>query len=359
MSGLACAGIAACSWALLAYTERRTQVQTDPSVCTVWVLGMTEGHEQVLHRSSPIQDWLADHGIHFPGAIGTLSGQFHGDPDGAEVWFDYRSLLPQHPMLECHRIGDTAFLDDLGQAYQGYLDFQGHCVGVYLPGYDHAAHRLTCALHWMPRQPAPPYPMSRPMVFTFDLPRARRILPEAAALPANPLPASAGGVSVTLSEVRLSRAEIEQLTQGQRQLTFRLKVTGGAISDANVLDLTGDLEMSQLTQTPSASTLATLNRDIARMRRGAARLAARSAPRMTITDPYGVPLLSNDAMASRMVSSNGGAIRDGSGAVWAVPVNGAGKGTDVVRIQLDISPSGGGPDIHFDLLAPVASEQEA
>ena len=152
---------------------RRAQTQTDPRIATVWILGVTQGARPTLTRGSILQKWLNAHDIHALGDYRILTTRYTGDHNSLEIWSDYQSYLPDYPQLECHRVRETAFVDDLGQPYHGYLDFQDKYVGVYLPGYDHAARRLTCELHWMPRQSSSAHPISAPMTFTIDLPPRR------------------------------------------------------------------------------------------------------------------------------------------------------------------------------------------
>ncbi|HLK60708.1 MAG TPA: hypothetical protein VKU00_29360, partial [Chthonomonadaceae bacterium] len=149
--------------------NRRVQLQSDPHVATVWLLGATWGPNHSVTFGSPSQKWLNEHNITAFGSYAVLHSPYTGEPGGVEFWFDYQSYLPSQE-LECHRVGEMAFTDDLGQTYHGYLDFQGKTVGVYLPAYDHAAHRLFCNIHWMPRRPAAPSPVSTPMTFMVNLP---------------------------------------------------------------------------------------------------------------------------------------------------------------------------------------------
>ncbi|HLV80720.1 MAG TPA: hypothetical protein VKT32_10575, partial [Chthonomonadaceae bacterium] len=233
--GLALAGLVLVLCRLVAGSRSHVQMQTDPNVATVWVLGVTHGPMHMVQEGSALQKWLNAVNIHAFGDYHSYRSGYDGDPDSLEIWFDYTSYLPRTPDLECHRVGQTAFVDDMGQAYHGYLDFQGKVVGVYLPGYDHAAHRLTCCLHWMPRQPAAPTPVSRPMVFTIALPPAQRLLPPLAALPRGPVTQSHGEVTVTVTDARLSAPRTRPFTSTQRDLAFRLKITGGELACSNVV----------------------------------------------------------------------------------------------------------------------------
>src|SRR5204863_6335663 len=112
------------------------------------------------------------------------------------------------PDLECHRVqqAGTAFVDDVGQTYHGFLDMHGKTVAVYLPGYDHSAREMRCILRWMPRRPAAPSPISRPMVFKVKLPRYPRVLPAAESLPRT-VTAQKDGITVTVDAGRLGTAQ--------------------------------------------------------------------------------------------------------------------------------------------------------
>ncbi|HZT44475.1 MAG TPA: hypothetical protein VFA07_20085 [Chthonomonadaceae bacterium] len=369
---LALAGIVLLTWRLIAGSRSHVQMQTDPNVATVWVLGITHGPTHTLNQGSPLQKWLNACHIHAFGDYHTYASGFNGDPDSLEIWFDYTSYLPRYPDLECHRVGQTAFVDDLGQSYHGYLDFQGKVLGVYLPGYDHAAHRLTCCLHWMPRQPAPPTPVSRPMVFTIDLPPARRLLPPVAALPRGPVMATSQGITVTVDEARLSAPRTRPFTSTQRDLAFRLKIEGGELACSNVVANEPNVLISSSGgMVPEAPMTLSLRR----YRIGAMmpRLLGRSrgAPahrRFTLTDPYGVTLLpATDAISPMPSLSNAAPLSDKNGTVYIAPVNGAGRSTDAVRMRFDVRPLAPGalpsspsaPLVPFDIVVPVQTNDEA
>ena len=324
----------------------RHQMQTDPEVATVWLLQATHGPNHTLTRGSTVQRWANAHGMHVLGDYQVLSSSFNGEPNGIEFWFDYESHTSARE-LECHRVGPTAFVDDLGQVYHGFLDFQGKTVGVYLPGYDHAAHRLTCTIHWMPRRPAAPFPVSRPMSFTVPLPPSRRTLPLASTLPSDPVSVTRNGITVTVSDMHLSPARLRSLYEGQRDLMFRLRIQGGQIADDNV-----EMPLAERgAPGPSFVTDKRLTqRQIQRIQGQAYSYSYRSgrsgtlfftgrpphSDSLTITDPYGVALLPETAaLAMPLQKPQNG--RKAS-PFWIAPVNGAGQGTDCVQLHLHVQP---------------------
>ncbi len=341
------------------------QRQTDPEVATVWLIGTTFGPNHTLVRGSEVQRWANMHGIHALGDYTVLSSSFNGDSGGVEFWFDYDSHTSVKE-LECHRVGPTAFTDDLGQVYHGFLDFQGKAVGVYLPGYDPSAHRLACTVRWMPRRPAAPFPVSHPMTFTVPLPAAKRLLPPAASLPAGPLTVTQNSVTVTVSAVHLSPPRLRNLYEGQRDLTFHLEIRGGQIADDNVEMPTSSLN--------SAETLA-IQRQIQRVQGqvfritagpggGTVRFHTPSAipgDGFTITDPYGTALLHSTGFVTMPSLAHTGS--KGKSADWIAPVNGAGRGTDCVNLHFHVTPLSPTPKtfplapLTFNLLVPVTQDR--
>lgn len=381
--------------AVLGYWEshkRRTQMQNDPRVARVWLAGITFGKEHILTRGSTLQGWLNDHNITFLGNHEVIQSQFSGDPGAVELWFNYESYLIGHPDLECHRLtpSGTAFTDDLGQPYHGYLDIHGKTIGVYLPGYDHAAKRLYCMLHWVPRQPAPPLPVSNPMVFTIDLPPVKRILSSSADLPRDPVTQTKGGITVTASAARLGVPKLGSQATGQRDLTFRLKIDGGHLADDNVADDLSSDDIEDLTSAETGLSRAIppqtvrtlqsrLNRQVWITQQiskppGTTRTIIQPMPivatpssdsMLTITDPYGVSLLVPQQSVTPLVTRETvQSARKGEGTVWVAPLNGAGRGTDVIKLHFDVVPNphgkGGAPvrSIPFDLLLPVQTGDE-
>jgi hypothetical protein len=328
----------------------RHQRQTDPEVATVWLLQTTHGPNHTLTRGSAVQRWANAHGIHALGDYQVLTSGFNGEPDGIEFWFDYESHLSARE-LECHRVGPTAFVDDLGQVYHGFLDFQGKTVGVYLPGYDHAAHRLTCTLHWMPRRPAAPFPVSRPMTFTLALPTLRRTLPPASTLPSDPVSVTKNGITVTIRDAHLSPLKLRPLYEGQRDLLFRLVIQGGEIADENVITAVeeaqnGSSALNGNTVFIQGQIRAANGRIFnTRVRSGNNIFMLGNGPSpessFLITDPYGTALLS-DASSIAMPPAKP---RPGqkTAPFWTAPVNGAGRGTDAVLLHFHVQPPSASP----------------
>ncbi len=345
--------------------RRRTQMQNDPRVARVWVAGTTFGAHHQLQRGASLQRWLNERHISVLGDYEVVQSQYANDRGSMEIWFNYESYLIGQPDLECHRVdpAGTAFVDDLGQPYHGFLDIHGKTVGVYLPGYDHAAREMRCVLHWMPRRPADPSPDSRPMAFTVKLPRLPRILPPAAGLP-RAVTVQNQGITATVEAVRLGPPRLATGDVGQRDLTFHLKIDGGELANDNVAS---DLGLN----IPDPVQAARLRRIIGAAPRpplvaGRSPLSALQAQRqmlaftnatydmpMTLTDPYGLPLIvpgqSVTPLVSKDVLQNA---RRGKGMVWVVPVRNAGKGTDVVRFHFNVAPTVR-PD-RFASSAPIA-----
>ena len=357
--------------------RRRTQMQNDPGIARVWVVGTTFGARHHLQRGASLQRWLNDHHISLLGDYELLQSQYANDPGSMEIWFNYESYLVGQPDLECHRVNPagTAFIDDLGQPYHGFLDIHSKIVGVYLPGYDHAAHEIHCILHWMPRRPAAPLPLSRPMEFTVKLPRAARVLPPAAELP-RAVTVRKNGITVTVDAVRLGPFKPANGATGQRDLTFNLKIDGAEIANDNMAsDL--DLSISDPVRAARIRTMigaATLRPTIARKSVNPALSAQRQllaftnasydSP-LTITDPYGLPLIVPGQSVSPLVTKETlASARRGEGAVWVVPVQNAGKGTDAIRLHFEVQPkerpdriSASAP-VPFDLVAPVQTGEK-
>jgi hypothetical protein len=301
--------------------RRSMQVQTDPQVATAWLIGVTHGNAH-LARGGSLQKWANAHNIRLFGEYLDLAPGSQVGTDGMELWFDCESYVRKTPDLECHRIYETAFTDDLGQQYHGFLDFHGHLVGVCLPGYDHRSRRIFCDLHWMPRGKR--WPCSTPMHFTVDLPPARRLLPPRSSLPDGPVSVTHVGVTVTVSNVRLSPAFVGANALFQREMLFDVTIRGGgpAWPQAEIWD--------------SKETI------------------------FRITDPYGVPLIPGGVMGGLppttmdvLDATNKGSATAGKPRGCIVPVEGAGAGTDVVTIHFDLRPTGGAETVPFDLVAPV------
>ncbi len=347
----------------------RHQMQTDSEVATVWLLQVTHGPNHTLTRGSVVQRWANEHGVHALGDYQVLNGSFNGEPNGLEFWFDYDSHTSLKD-LECHRVGPTAFTDDLGQIYHGFLDFQGKTVGVYLPGYDHSARRITCTLRWMPRRPAAPFPVSRTMTFTVPLPAVRRTLPPASTLPSGPVTVTKGGITVKLSDVRLSPPRFRTLYAGQRDLNFQLQIQGGEIADTNVEQPITNLPGASTTYYANAMILQRQIRASAgqsytyRIQPGGNILrlgnGVSASESFSITDPYGVALLpeSFSVMTPTAKPLPGGK----RSPFWVAPLNGAGKGTDAVLFHFHVQPPARSPksmppeSVSFDIpiqISPV------
>lgn len=367
---LACLGtIGALIAHFAAQNRRQSQMQTDPEVATAWIVGVTQGANKTLVRGSHLQRWLNEQNVHLLGDYRELRTRYTADADGVEFWFDYDSHILGHPLLECHRVDRTAFVDDLGQPYHGFLEFQGKSVGVYLPGYDHAAHRLTCTLHWMPRRPDLPMPVSLPMAFIFNLPPARRVLPVFDALPRGPVSQTTGGVTITAEAARLGPPLLATLNVGQRNLTFRLKVRGGHLANPNVF------RSSPVSRSISPFYFRSVDPRVPLSLRGGPFGSAgvfRSRPQFSgsfltvnrpleITDPYGISLISPGEMLSPLSADDASRESGEDGTTWAIAVNGGGRGTDAIRLQCDVLPTGAtSPNaaIHFDLILPVQTGDE-
>ena len=343
--------------------NRKIQLQTDPRFATVWLAGTTWGPHHVLEHGTAWQKWLNAHNITAFGSYALLHSAYDGEPGGVEFWFDYRSRVSGQD-LECHRVEAAAFTDDLGQPYHGYLDFQGKMVGVYLPAYDHAARRLFCTVHWVPRHSLPPYPASTPMVFTVEVPPTPRLLPPADSLPHGSQTFTNKGVSIKISEAQLGLPELKLVPfSGQRFLTFRMQVTGGEIanpyaSPGNSLIYSygnGSVFVRRNGQTSITSISPT-----------AVNSALSGWGPLSITDPYGIELLSGVAGPGALPTIQPGS-SEGQEFLWRLPVNGAGKGTDAIRLQFAVRPTHSeeqkGPDslsdpIPFDLIVPVQAGNE-
>jgi len=346
-------------------SQIRHQMQTDPAVATAWLIQVTHGPNHTLTRGSTVQRWANQHNIHALGDYEVLTGSFNGEPNGIEFWFDYASHTGDKN-LECHRVGPTAFVDDLGQIYHGFLDFQGKTVGVYLPGYDHAAHRITANVRWMPRRPAAPFPVSRPMTFSVPLTASRRILPPASTLPMGPITVIKGGITVTLSDVSLSPPRLRSLYEGQRDLIFQLRIQGGEIADDNIsmpLEGVSGLGTRYFIMLQGQAPSAQKQTITTRFRAGNTVYMVgngSNADNLTITDPYGISLVPPSLSVAMPVIKP----RKGQKAspFWIAPVTGAGKGTDCVQFHFGVQPPARSPKamppalIPFDIPIRVSTE---
>jgi hypothetical protein len=351
-------------------------MQNDPAIARVWIAGVTFAPRHQIERGTGLQEWLNSRHISLLGDYEVLHSPFSNDPGSLEIWFNYESYLIGQPELECHRLqaSGTAFVDDLGQPYHGFLDMHGKIVGVYLPGYDHSAHEIRCNVHWMPRKPAPAFPVSRPMVFVIKLPRATRLLPAAASLPRSAR-ATKEGVTVTVDAARLGDFKQRGAGIGQHDLTFHLKIDGGEIANDNVVlpstlvpdsGRAGEFHLGPgyFSLPATAAMLKALGPP---QRQPARYQNSNLDTAMSLTDPYGFALLPPGMAITPLVTKETlEAARRGEGMVWVAPVNNAGKGTDVVRIHLDVAPirearkgvSSHLAPIPFDICVPVQTGDE-
>ena len=355
--------------------RRRTQMQNDPRVARVWVNGVTFGPYHELKRGSSMQQWLNSHNISLLGDYQVLQGQYARDPGSIEMWFGYESYLVGRPELECHRVwpGGTAFTDDLGQVYHGFLDIHDRSIGVYLPGYDHSAREIRCALKWMPRRPAAPQPESEPMKFTIRLPVMRRELPPGASLPRT-VTQRKGGITVTVNAARIGPFKRAQGAIGQRDMTFHLKIDGGEIANDNVAT---ELNLDEPDPARVARIRTAIGAAVAPVRPSGATPALQAQGQLmafinptfsiplTIVDPYGIPLIVPGQAVAALVSRDAlDSARRGEGVRWRAPVNNAGKGTDAVRLHLDVYPKPMhgkimlNAPVPFDLVVPVQTGDE-
>ena len=343
--------------------NREVQLQSDARVATVWLAGTTWGPNHTLQRGTPWQKWLNDHNITAFGKYSRLHSQYEGEP-GVQLWLDYQSHLITQD-LECHRVGETAFTDDLGQSYHGYLDLQSGTVGVYLPGYDHAAHRLFCTIHWMPRKPAAPFPVSFPMRFTVEMPPPPRLLPLTSTLSHDPQTVTHNGIAVTVSEVHLGpREAVQSPYLGSRTLTFRMKVTGGEFANSNV-----DAGKTLSYYFANGAGLANSNgrATVLRVNPTTGAPSWSISDPLSITDPYGIELIPAGQLVYAPSDAAYQGPSDGKESVWRVRVNNAGKGTDAVRFQCNVRPapladpnaSDSLPEpVSFDIIVPVQNGNE-
>ncbi len=382
------------------------QMHEDPRVARVWALDVTRGENHTLKQGSAIQKWLNRANIHWLGDYSVLKSRFSGDPAGIQIWFGYQSYVPKRPELICHRVGTAAFTDDLGQSYHGFLDLHGAVVGVYLPGYDRSARKLYCNLHWMPeesvRDPHSGF-VSQPMSFTVDLPPLKRILPSLSNLDSQGGSTSGGksisevtsakvtqtknDVTVAIGEARLSAPKLRNLYEGQRDLLFRLNISGGKLANDNVSDIvmprsqpkgpsfSFQIRNDALQRKLNAQIQALIRRNL-QAQQDVEPFRERTSPSysplaslrvnspLTMTDPYGVSLEVKDGIISPLTSATSSKEATQKGIVWSAPVTGAGKGTDVIRVHLDVRPDSKDPQgrtrpaIPYDLLVPVQTGDE-
>lgn len=314
--------------------QSSAQEHEQPGFVHVWLEGVRFGPNLTLSTGDPLTQWLTRHHLPWFHKSRTYVSRYQGTVGSLELWLGYHSELANHPELVCHRVGRTAFVDNFGQAYHGFLDIFPHSIGIYLPGYDHAARELVCTLRWMPAPPDPPLPLSEPMRFYIRLPHYPRKLPLLSQVPNGPVSQTKQGVRVTLSGVWLSTPQYSNPDASRNILLFHLKIAGGELAASNVL--TTDIA------------------DPFSIHRVASSWAPAHNP-LTITDPYGFPLLSpvRNILPVFSLSAAGEPLHTPEGEVWQAPVDGAGRSTDVVRFHFDVHPHGGTTLIPFDLTVRV------
>ncbi len=306
--------------------RRKLQIQNDPQVAAAWLAGVRYGSDCSLTPHHGLTTLLKRIGLRLPQVHHTLLSHFQGANGSMEVWLGYISHLTNQPRLVCEPVGSTVFYDNLGQSYRGFLDLQPGFVGLFLPGYDHAARTITCVVHWLPAN-NDAAKVSKPMRFEIKLPSASRKLPPAPSIGYSAV-ASQQGVTVGISHVRLSEALNGDYRNGQRELTFHLHTVGGAVWARN-------MNMAELEDDQSIPT----------------------SDAVSIVDPYGMNIVMPHTFISRMRSFVTGApFTVEHASVWVAPVSGAGESTDVVKIVLPIKPTHSARVIPFQLLVRVKQD---
>ncbi|HLJ57921.1 MAG TPA: hypothetical protein VKT77_22980 [Chthonomonadaceae bacterium] len=353
--------------------RRRTQMQADRTVGRIWIAGTTFGLRHQIQRGSSLQKWLNERHITAFGDYEQVQSQYANDRGSVEIWFNYESYLVGQPDLECHRISPTttAFVDDIGQRYHGFLDIHGKTVGVYLPAFDHSAREMRCDLRWMPRRPAAPIPVSRPMTFSVKLPRVQRLLPPAASVP-DRVTMKQYGITATIDSVHVGPANLATGALTPRDLIFHLKIEGGEIANGN---MAADLNLT----TVDLNMWRDLRRTLGVHAGGAVAVTAPQAQRqilhftqgldtrpMSLDDPYGYPMLPlGESVMPIITKDTLNSARRGEGMTWRAPVQNAGKGTDVVRFHFEVLPKPAregvftSPPIPFDMDVRVQSVDES
>jgi hypothetical protein len=143
----------------------------------------------------------------------------------------------------------------------------------------------------------------------------------------------------------------------QRDLIFHLNVRGGkpACSNMDTLD-----PMHGWSNHIHTYNITAISQAFRRSLSSPWNTPKRPQNPLQITDPYGVPLLSTRERVVPMISLDAThCTSDANGMVWIAPVNGAGKGTDVIRLHLTVQPDNPKlPLVPFDLTLPVQSDTE-
>lgn len=300
----------------MVFHEQReyTQQQSDPAIVTAWIVGVSYGKSPRLIQNSPIQNIFDRVGLHLSSSTPPINSLYQGTRGSLQLWLKDKSLLPGHPKLICHRVGETAFVDNFGQCYQGFLDLHPGVIGVFLPGYDHSASSMTCILHWQPVTTYSHNPVSKPMRFTVDLTPPKRVLPVASVVP-DAVTLNRDGITLSAEDVQLSNPTYGSYLEGQRQLTFEIRVDGGV---------------------PWAKNLAP---SIMESRSGTASDDMPSL-KAKIFDPYGFPMTIPHTFIRPMKAFDGRTIINVNGyEVWESEINGGGRSTDVVRLHIPVRNS--------------------
>ncbi len=312
---------------IMTLRRKEMQYQNDPAVAASWIVGARKGGNPSLFAPTLWQKYLNKTGLKFLYSPPAVQSRYSGTNGSLELWLGYQSHLKGHPLLVCHRVGRTAFVDDMGQDYHGFLDVHGHIIGIFLPGYDHAAHRLTCILHWMPQEADENSRVSLPMLYTISLTPPKRKLPSAAQLSQSAVQTE-DGMTVHVWDVRLSNLQYGGYLQGQRTLSFSLHVMGGELAGSNMIAET-------------------------------AAKAPAGAYSSQVTDPYGIVMNLPHTFFTPMFSlTSPGVVHEGDGTVWTVPVDSAGKSTDACTFHLPMQPTAGGAPVWFSLTVRVRQNED-
>ena len=301
---------------IVVFHEQReyTQQQSDPAIVTAWLVGVSYGKSPKLIQNSPIQNMFDKVGLHLSSSTPPIKSLYQGTRGSLQIWLKDKSLLPGHPKLICHRVGETAFVDNFGQCYQGFLDLHPGVIGVFLPGYDHSASSMTCILHWVPVTTYRHNPVSKPMRFTVDLTPPQRILPAAATV-SDAVTINRDGITLSVADVQLSNPTYGSYLEGQREISFNIKVHGGVPWAKNLSPSIMDTQYD----TPAGG------------------IPSSTAK---IYDPYGIPMTIPHTFIRPMKAFDDKTIIHVNGyEVWEAEINGAGRSTDVVRLHIPVRNS--------------------
>ncbi len=306
--------------------KRKLQIQNDPQVAAAWLAGVRYGTDCSLAPHHGLVSLMKRIGLRLPEAQHELLSRFKGANGSLEVWLGYVSHVAHQPQLVCEPVGTTAFYDNLGQSYRGFLDLQPGFVGIFLPGYDHAAKTITCVVHFVPSN-SESAQASKPMRFVIHLPKVQRMLSTSASTGYSTV-SSAHGITVKISHVRLSQALNGNYRHGQRELIFHLHINGGVVWARNM----NMAEMENDTSIPAHQSV-------------------------SIYDPYGMQLVLPHTFISRMRSFLTGApFTVNHASVWVAPVSGAGESTNVVKIVLPVKVNHSANVVNFQMLVRVKQD---